>query len=175
MSSIYKHHDDEGNIQRVEHTLKDLYHDIEHTFRHYIDMFKHHRYGGKADNQLNLFEPFNTFSPIIDVNQRKDEFIVHAELPGVPKENVNVEIVGDRRLVISGETHKEGKRKIGNGVITERCHGNFYHQNIILKRSINLPADIDKNKVQAHINNGVLEVKLPLSGKSGMITAIEIH
>ncbi|CAG8561115.1 2191_t:CDS:10 [Ambispora gerdemannii] len=103
-------------------------------------------YGGRGD-----FGALTTgFRPSVDVRDTGKEIVVHAELPGVPKENVNVEI-RDNNLMISGETTSEDEHQEWNGLVRERRFGRFMRQ-------IPLPAGIDAGKVQAKFDKGVLEI-----------------
>ncbi|CAG8658644.1 8441_t:CDS:2 [Ambispora leptoticha] len=93
------------------------------------------------------------FRPSVDVRDTGNEIVVHTELPGVPKENVNIEI-RDNNLWISGNTSEENERREWNGWIRERRSGRF-------TRSIPLPTSIDTEKVQAKFDQGVLEIIVP--------------
>lgn len=91
--------------------------------------------------------------PLVDINETNDEVIVTAELPGVAKENIELNLV-DNTLEIKTtqkeevSVEKEGYRK------RERRAMNFY-------RLIELPCAVDSSKVKATFNNGVLEVRMP--------------
>ena len=90
----------------------------------------------------------------IDVSRTDDTYRVKAELPGVPKENINVSIEG-HDVMISGETRSEHEEKQGEEVIrSERYVGR-------VSRSFTLPHEIDEEKSQAKYENGVLELTLP--------------
>ncbi|CAG8710947.1 9465_t:CDS:2 [Cetraspora pellucida] len=91
--------------------------------------------------------------PPLDVHETDKEFVVNAELPGVTKEQVNVD-VHDDTLVISGETKKDEKYNEGNAHIQERRYGSF-------TRSISLPRNVKTSNITAKFDNGILEVKLP--------------
>ncbi|KAG9284871.1 hypothetical protein G9A89_003794 [Geosiphon pyriformis] len=95
-------------------------------------------------------------APPIDVRELDNEFVVHvildiADLPGVPKEKVNVEL-RENKLVISGEAPKEETQ--GQTLINERRAGKFM-------RNIRLPGGVDAEKIQARFDHGVLEVRIP--------------
>jgi HSP20 family protein len=97
------------------------------------------------------------WSPQIDVQQRNDSVIVRADLPGVSKDNVQVEVEGDT-LVISGqrrEEREEGGDDQGYRVL-ERSYGSFY-------RSVPLPQGVDPDHIEAAMRDGVLTVTLPLA------------
>ncbi|CAG8800488.1 15429_t:CDS:2 [Cetraspora pellucida] len=105
----------------------------------------------RFDNSL-FRSNFNRIPPL-DVHETDTEFVVNAELPGVTKEQVNVD-VHDDTLVISGETKKDEKYNEGNAHIQERRYGSF-------TRSISLPRNVKTSNITAKFDNGILEVKLP--------------
>jgi HSP20 family protein len=85
-----------------------------------------------------------------DIEETDDAFIVDIELPGVRREDVNIEL-RDNELRISGEI-KERERK---GVLRrkERVVGQFEHL-------VTLPGEVDPNKVDANLSDGVLTVRV---------------
>ncbi|RIA80517.1 HSP20-like chaperone [Glomus cerebriforme] len=97
--------------------------------------------------------------PALDVHETEKEFIVNAELPGLNKDEINVDI-RDNTLIISGETKKDEKFKEGNTLVQERRYGSF-------TRGISLPPNVKGDDVIAKFENGVLEMKLPKSEPSG--------
>jgi HSP20 family protein len=89
----------------------------------------------------------------MDVTETKDGYTVHAEVPGVKKENINVEIEGNA-VTITAEVKNEWEKKEGDTLLrTERYFGNVY-------RSFTLPYDLDETKSVAKYDGGVLELKL---------------
>jgi HSP20 family protein len=89
--------------------------------------------------------------PAVDIEEEDGAYVVEAEVPGVKREDVNIDVMG-RELVITGEI-KERERK---GVIRRRTRrvGNFEYR-------VTLPADVDPDKVEAKLNEGVLTVRIP--------------
>ncbi|KAF0470039.1 HSP20-like chaperone [Gigaspora margarita] len=100
----------------------------------------------------------NNWFPPLDLHESEKEFVVNAELPGVTKKQVNVDVREDT-LVISGETKRDEKYKEGNTHIQERRYGSF-------TRAISLPRNVKVNDITAKFENGILEVKLPKAEKS---------
>ncbi|CAG8730359.1 11979_t:CDS:2, partial [Gigaspora margarita] len=99
--------------------------------------------------------------PPLDVHEGDKEFVVNAELPGVTKEQINLD-VRDGALYISGETKQDEKYKEGNTHIQERRYGAF-------SRTISLPRNVKTEGICAKFENGILEVKIPKDDKpSGM-------
>ncbi|CAG8610993.1 5766_t:CDS:2 [Paraglomus occultum] len=91
--------------------------------------------------------------PLIDVHETDKEYVVNAELPGLKKEEINLDL-HDNALTISGETKQDNKYKEGNTYVQERRYGNF-------SRTIALPNNIKADAVSAKFNDGVLEVVIP--------------
>ena len=90
------------------------------------------------------------WSPLVDLEETDDVFLVEADLPGVKRENVNVELVGNE-LAISGEI-KETERK---GVVRRQSRrtGRFSYR-------VSLPSHVDPEKVEANLSDGVLKVRV---------------
>jgi HSP20 family protein len=91
--------------------------------------------------------------PAMDLVEEDDHFLLHADLPGVGEDQVNVELEDDV-LTISGERKsKHEERKEGYHRI-ERSSGRF-------SRSLTLPEGIDPEGIRASYRDGVLEVRIP--------------
>jgi len=91
--------------------------------------------------------------PAVDIHETDDMFTVEADLPGIDKKDVKVDVEGGM-LVISGERHYEKDEKNENMHRIERSYGRF-------SRSFSLPSYVDTSKVKARMENGVLKVELP--------------
>jgi HSP20 family protein len=90
----------------------------------------------------------------IDISENDKTYTVRAEIPGMKKEDVKVQVDGNR-VSISAETKQEKEEKEGERVICrERYQGSSY-------RSFTLGSDVDESKSQAKFENGVLELTLP--------------
>lgn len=94
------------------------------------------------------------FSPRVDIAEDEKNVYLHAELPGIERENVKISVSEDRVLTLKGEKNRESKVEGKNYVRTERNYGNF-------TRSFALPDTIDVEKVEAKFENGVLNLTLP--------------
>ncbi len=92
-------------------------------------------------------------APNIDMYDRKGEIVIKAELPGIEKENIDLSITKDT-VVLKGEIKKEEETKEENYYLCERVSGKF-------TRTIDIPAEVDAEKVRATFKNGVLEIVLP--------------
>lgn len=93
------------------------------------------------------------WSPQLETFRRGDKLVVRADLPGLRKEDVNVE-VDNGVLAISGERSDENEEQRDDFYRSERSYGQFY-------RAIPLPDGIDENQCEATFKDGVLEVILP--------------
>lgn len=91
--------------------------------------------------------------PRVNVTELEDRIEVSAELPGMNREDVKVE-VNHNILTISGDKKLEHDRKDRNMFLSERVYGNF-------RRSFQLPSQVDKGKIDAEFKNGVLHIALP--------------
>jgi HSP20 family protein len=98
-------------------------------------------------------ESMETATPAVDLYEQKDEIVVKAELPGIDKNNVEVNI-SNHHLTIKGEKKKEEEVKEENYYRSERSYGAFV-------RTLELPADVQQEKVKASFKDGILEVRLP--------------
>lgn len=90
------------------------------------------------------------FAPLADLEETDDEYVLEIELPGVKKQDINIEVEG-RRITVHGE-RKERER---TGVLRKRTRvvGRFFHE-------IVLPAEIDEDQISASLDEGVLTVRV---------------
>jgi HSP20 family protein len=93
------------------------------------------------------------WSPVVEVFERGDKLVVRAEIPGVTKEDIDVDIADDV-LTIEGERRQESEDRGEGYYRNERSYGRFF-------RSIPLPEGVDADKAEAQFRDGVLEVSLP--------------
>lgn len=103
------------------------------------------------------FESFE-WMPQIEVLQKNGQFMVKADLPGLTKDNVKVELT-DELLTISGERKEEKEEKQEGFYRSERSYGRFYRQ-------IPLPEGVKTQNAEATFRNGVLEIAMPLPTKA---------
>jgi HSP20 family protein len=90
----------------------------------------------------------------MDVKEDNGNYTVHAEMPGVKKEDIHVSIEGNN-VSITAETKRESEQKEGEKVLrSERYYGKVY-------RSFNLAQEVDEANAKARFENGVLELVLP--------------
>jgi HSP20 family protein len=93
------------------------------------------------------------FVPSIDITENDVEFVVRVDVPGIPKENVDVQLTGDV-LTISGHREKLAEKKGETYLWQEQQVGKF-------SRMLRLPLPVVGAKVEAVHNDGVLTIRLP--------------
>ena len=96
----------------------------------------------------------SSWAPQVETFRRGDQLVVRADLPGMKKEDVNVE-VDDGVLTISGERCDEHEENGDDSYRSERTYGQFY-------RAIPLPEGVSDEQCDASFKDGVLEVTLPM-------------
>jgi HSP20 family protein len=90
----------------------------------------------------------------MDVKEDDRAYTVHAEIPGVKKEDIHVTIEGNQ-VAITAEVRKQSEEKKGEKLLrSERYYGKVY-------RGFALAADVDESNAVARYNDGVLELTLP--------------
>lgn len=90
----------------------------------------------------------------VDVRETEKAYVVHADIPGVKREDINVDVDGNV-VSISAEVKRENEVKEGEKVLrTERYRG-------AMTRSFSLGSEIDEGQASARYENGVLELTLP--------------
>lgn len=89
----------------------------------------------------------------LDVHERDDAFELQAEIPGVKKEDIQVEIDGNV-VSLQAEVRQEDSRKEGRSIRSERYYGS-------VSRMVQLPTEVDETKAKAKYENGVLRLMLP--------------
>jgi HSP20 family protein len=89
----------------------------------------------------------------VDIYEEDDNIIVQAELPGVSKDGISVD-VKDRVLTIKGERSADNEVNEDKYFRRERVYGQY-------KRAFTLPANVDPESVKAEYNDGVLKVLVP--------------
>ncbi len=99
------------------------------------------------------FGEASIWSPPVEVRQQGNNIVVSAELPGLDKGDVHVEVT-DEGLAISGERKREHEEQREGYYHSERSYGRFY-------RLVPLPEDANIDQVKASFNNGVLEITVP--------------
>ncbi|HEX4923653.1 MAG TPA: Hsp20/alpha crystallin family protein [Bdellovibrionales bacterium] len=92
-------------------------------------------------------------TPACDIDETDSHFIVTVDVPGMRKEDVKVEVDGDR-LIVSGERKEERETKERNKYHSERYLGSF-------RRELTLPTGVNPANVEAAYENGELKIAVP--------------
>eukprot|EP01066_Platyproteum_vivax_P003789 Platyproteum_vivax@DN14761_c0_g1_i1.p1 len=135
--------------------MRRMQHDLNHLFDH---LHTHH--GGTAlentpapDETAIQQREEAVFLPRVDVKETETAVAVHAELPGIPKESIKLEI-NDGVLTLSGERKQQETKQGENWVFSERSYGKF-------SRSFRLPVTCKEDDISAKYNHGILEIEVP--------------
>lgn len=119
------------------------------TFGSFIDrFFNDDSFGGKA---------LSNFSPKVDIAETEKEFEIHFHIPGMKKEEIQIDVKDDR-ITVSGERKMENEKKEKNYHSIESYYGTF-------SRSFYLPETANVDKVDASYKDGVLQVVIPKDAK----------
>jgi HSP20 family protein len=120
-----------------------------------------------VQNRLNRFfdDPFfrlsrmadedglGMWNPAIDLYEKDDHFVIKAELPGIKKDDIKVDLK-DRVLTLSGERNYDNEVNEENYYRRERSYGKF-------QRAFTLPVEVDSEKIKAEFKDGVLQIEVP--------------
>jgi HSP20 family protein len=91
------------------------------------------------------------WAPPVDIEEQDDAYVIEAEVPGVTKDDVNIELISNE-LMVTGEI-KERERE---GILRKRTRriGRFEYR-------VRLPEQVDPDNVEAKLKDGVLSVRVP--------------
>jgi HSP20 family protein len=95
--------------------------------------------------------------PAVETDETDDAYLVRAELPGMKRDDVDIELRGNE-LRITGEVKEEEKEE-GEGKPLRRRYGKFAYRT-------SLPADADAEKIDAQLTDGILTVRLPKAAQA---------
>ena len=104
---------------------------------------------GRMDDKTGM----GMWNPAVDLYEKDDHFVIKAELPGVDKKDIAIDLK-DRVLTLSGERSYENEVKEENYYRRERSYGTF-------QRAFTLPADVDSDKIKAEFKDGLLQIEVP--------------
>ena len=97
-------------------------------------------------------EEVGEWSPTLDVLETKNDLVVKAEIPGIDPKDIDISLANEM-LIIKGEKKQEKEEKEENYHLMERSYGSF-------ARTIQLPKEVQSDKISASYKNGVLKVRL---------------
>jgi HSP20 family protein len=96
---------------------------------------------------------FGLWNPAVDLYEKEDSFVIKAELAGVDKDNISIDLK-DGVLTLSGERSNDSEAEEDDYYRRERTYGKF-------RRAFSLPADVDADKIKADFKDGVLKITVP--------------
>ncbi len=105
-------------------------------------------------------------APSVEVRERDNNLVVSAELPGLRKDDVKIEVTEDA-LILRGERKREHEEKRESMYRSEFSYGEFY-------RAIPLPEGAEVDKAKAEFSNGVLQVTVPIPASRRKLREIPI-
>ena len=114
-------------------------------FVHFMDNF----FNGENTQEVSN----RTWSPAVDIRETDESYLVHAELPGLSKDDINITLE-DTILKLSGERRFEKDVEEEQYHRIERTYGTF-------TRAFSLPSRVDAGHVQASFKDGVLTITVP--------------
>ena len=128
--------------------------DIEHWMERFLDDMWRRPFPSLLGRDRWLpVRPMSIRMPSLDVYEEEDSVVVKAELPGMKKEDVEVNLAGET-LTIKGEKKDEKEVKEDNYYRRERSYGSFL-------RSVGLPCEVKSDEIKASFKDGVLEIRMP--------------
>ena len=123
--------------------MTSMHNPLNHMFESPI--FRSHR----SDEDVS----FGVWNPAVDLYEKDDSFVITAELAGVDKDNISIDLK-DGVLTLSGERSDDGEVKEDSYYRRERIYGKFH-------RAFSLPADVNSDKIKAEFKDGVLQIEVP--------------
>jgi HSP20 family protein len=93
------------------------------------------------------------WTPRVNIEENDDRFELTAEIPGMEKNDINIDL-RDHVLLIKGEKKFEKEKENKDFQIFERCYGEF-------ARTFTLPENVDTDKIEAEYKNGILMINIP--------------
>jgi HSP20 family protein len=93
------------------------------------------------------------WKPAVDIEEKNGKYLLTADLPGVKKEDIHVEL-HDGYLTLKGERKEQHEEKKKSSYRTERIYGSF-------ERSFRVPEGVTEKDIKAKYHDGVLELSIP--------------
>lgn len=96
----------------------------------------------------------------LDIQDKDKSYYVQAELPGVGKDDIEVEVNGDMLTIKAEVKQCDSHQDEGHVVCRERFYG-------MVSRSVRLPGEVKREQAEARYENGILRLTLPKAGRNG--------
>jgi HSP20 family protein len=130
--------------------------------RRFEDLFRSHFPMKRARWWTRLAVPDGEVSSSVDIHEEGADIVVKAEIPGMKKEDIHVDI-NDKTVAIHGEKKKEGK-------VERNSHARLERTCRSVVRTVDLPEDVQTDKARASFKGGVLEIRVPKTRVAGRQT-----
>ncbi|AZK59623.1 archaeal heat shock protein Hsp14 [Candidatus Desulforudis audaxviator] len=115
-----------------------------------------------------LDEPFEEFAKsAVDVYEEGNDVVIKADLPGFKKEEIRIQLE-DNTLSLEAKREKDEE-------VSERNYYRKERREVYVREAITLPAEVDRDKAAAKLENGVLIIRLPKTGPTRSGTTINIE
>ncbi len=125
---------------------RDSIFDIDKFFDNFFTPSQYARRGGTGENTF--------FAPAVDIHDNDSNYTIKVDLPGVKKEDVNVQLHDGVLTIEASHSEENEEKKDGKVVLKERRTGKFM-------RSFSLGPEVHDEDINAKFNDGVLEVTVP--------------
>lgn len=144
----------------------DIFREFEHDFDEFRrSMFKKF-WTPSISEDFDDLRPVRMRKPLLDIEDRGNELVLRAEIPGVQKENISVEVTENSvELTAKSQTEVEDKNK---DYYRRERHFTSFH------RHLELPEEVLSNKATATFKNGLLEITMPKKKPVGKEKAVKV-
>jgi HSP20 family protein len=152
-------------MSKIEREMLSTLHEMERWFE---DALHRPFFGFHRLPLANLLGERRTgdFVPAIDMFEEGDELVVKAELAGIKRDGIKVELSGNM-LTLSGEKRGEEKVERKDYYRVEQSYGSF-------SRTLELPEGVNLDAVKAHFNDGLLEIRIPKKTETRKVQTVPI-
>jgi HSP20 family protein len=106
------------------------------------------------------------WSPSVDVFETDEEFVLTAELPGVERKQIDLQ-VKEHTLFLKGQRNPGGE-------VSQQVYHRLERPSGVFERRFNLPGDVDAENIRANLNEGVLTVTLPKMRRRPKVRRVEV-
>jgi len=144
-------------LRRWEEPIRSFFEEVEDLFERFFGDFEIEP----------AAERWSLLSPKVDLVEDDNEYRLTAELPGIDEKDLEVTLDDDNVLTIKGEKKEEKEDKGKNYFYKERRFGSFV-------RRLQLPDDVNVDKIEAKFRNGVLTLHIPKIASAKKAKKIEI-
>lgn len=129
---------------------------MHYGFRNDLNDLVNSFFGGVLDFPREMSNSSRQLSPKVEVEENENNVVVSAELPGIPENNIDLEVSSDGYLTIRGEKKQEKKENHKGSYFSEFTYGSF-------SRTVPLPWDLKFDDADAEYKDGILKVTFPKS------------